>query len=113
MIQSTQSRASRKPGAVPIGRPALTALVAIALVCLLSGALCAQQQPSSEDERLAELIKKIEDGMRTIDENLNEVGAARVEKDKTVPAILNETRRRHQQVIRDLEELIQSIKYSP
>lgn len=94
-------------------RVTLITVVAIALVCLLPGALRAQQQPSEDDKRVAELIKKIEDGMRTIDENLNEVGAARVEKEKTVPAILNETRRRHQQVIRDLEELIQSIKYSP
>ncbi len=107
MIQRTKSGSSR------IGRLGLIALVAIGLVCALSGALRAQQQPSDEDQRLAELIKKIEDGMRTIDENLNEVRAARVEKEKTVPGILNETRRRHQQVIRDLEELIRSIKYSP
>ena len=58
MIQRTKSGSSR------IGRLGLIALVAIGLVCALSGALRAQQQPSDEDQRLAELIKKIEDGMR-------------------------------------------------
>lgn len=94
-------------------RNALRVIAAAVMVCFLSGALHAQRQPSADDQRVMELIEKIKDGMRTIDENLNEVGAARVAGEKTVPTILNETRRRHQQVIRDLEELIQSVKYSP
>ena len=96
-----------------IRRLAAIACAAIVFVCVLSGALHAQKQPTEEESRLAELIDKIKEGMRTIDENLNEVGAARVAEEKTVPAILNETRRRHQPGVRDLEDLMRNIKYSP
>jgi hypothetical protein len=79
---------------------------------LSGGAAPAQEPPSPEDQRAAELIKEIKEGMKRIDEKLAEAGKTKGSARESIDALLHEARRKHRKVIRDIEELIRSVKYS-
>jgi hypothetical protein len=71
-------------------------------------------EPDADQQRMLELINRIKEGMKAIDANLLKAGTPEDAKgaDRTVESILNETRRKHRQVIKDIDELIRSVKYS-
>ena len=92
---------------------ALAVFLAAAFAFASGGAVPAQEQPTPEALRAAELIKEIKEGMKRIDEKLAEAGNAKSSGRESIDALLHEARRKHRKVIGDIEELIRSVKYSP
>lgn len=95
----------------------ITILLMFAFVLALSNQAFGQVaggEPDADQQRMLELINRIKEGMKEIDANLLRAGSPEdsKESDRTVESILNETRRKHKQVIKDIEELIRSVKYS-
>jgi hypothetical protein len=75
-----------------------------------------EQGPTPEQEKQAELVQRIQEGMKKIDENLlgartKGVKEGLEENIENIEKLLENTRNLSSQVIGDLDELIKSIKY--
>jgi hypothetical protein len=98
----------------PLRFPVLAGLLC-ALFLFQSGGPVRAQGMDEDAQRLAELVEQIKEGMKAVDDKLLEAGSDRAARagEGEVGRILDETRRMHARIIRDIEELIRSIKYAP
>ena len=91
--------------------------IACFLACSFSLSAMAQEEgPTPEQEKQAELVKRIQEGMKKIDDNLLNARTKGVKDDleqniENIEKLLKNTRDLSSQVVGDLDELIKSIKY--
>ena len=127
-MERGKSKADSRSGSLPFLRAKAPALLFLPLlVFLIQGPILAQEQEEQQQEPRqqesplpsnpgADLLERIKKAMNEIDENLSDASTAGVRKRmeqnvRDLEDLLKDTQQKSSEVISDLEELIQSIKY--